>query len=149
GSTTPCSASTQHWALNTATQSNVPKNWSYGKPSSVTSSMARKSSSTSSSPRRRKSGVSTPPLCCCCHTATRVRAQTTPRHASNASCRCLQKKTCSSCSPPTVQTTSTCCANTPTRPRVVHWSSSARSSCCVYVPLLQALKTSRRDSSCR
>src|SRR5699024_1161125 len=70
------------------------------------------------------------------------------QHVSSASCRCLQKRTCVSYNRPTAQTTSICFANMPTRPRVSHWSCSARNSCCAYVLPHPKCKRLPRVASC-
>ena len=72
-----------------------------GKPSSATSPTAPRSSSTSSSSRgESKWQRGRAAWCCCCRTATKGRARSTPRPASNASCRCAPRTTSRSATSP-------------------------------------------------
>src|SRR5699024_5386551 len=100
-------------------------------------------------PHPNRNGTSTPRSCCYCLTVTKAKDQTTLRHASSGSCNCPLNRTCAWFNPPTVQTTSTCCVNTPTRRRVGHWSCLAPNSFCASGQLHLRLKTSPKDVSCR
>jgi 2-oxoglutarate dehydrogenase complex dehydrogenase (E1) component-like enzyme len=73
-------------ASSTATRWRTPMRSSCGRRSSATSSTARRSSSTSTSWPPRTSGADLRAWCCCCRTATRARAPSTARPASNGSC---------------------------------------------------------------
>src|SRR5699024_11965609 len=111
--------------------------------------MVHKPLLTSSFHHPNRNGTSTPLSCSYCLTVTKAKDQTTLRHASRGSCNGLQNRTCAWFSSPTVQSTSNCSVNMPTRHHAGHWSCLAPNSVCPYGQPPLRSNTSPKRPSCR